>query len=370
MKAFIKKILSALFLAICYFNKNNLLFNAAGLTFYFILSLVPLFLLIIAILNIVALSYMDFIFELAESLKNINENVLIYFYKIVESSKDFNIFSFGISGIISLIFTSLLFSKSIVNCFKKILNVKLKKYFGILAPLLLNFFILFIILVAIILKFSLIFIKNFLINFLHLDLTFILDIISKFIFAPMVLIFITIFFSYYLLSNKILNVKISFVLSLLFCIVLYIFNWFYSSFANLTYYKLIYGQIGLLIFSLYWVYFLFAIYLYSIQASACFIKNEYFTLDLWLKRKKNLNKLEKFILDIDIFENAIKIDHIEALKNLKNLKNNKYLIIDGYIQYRSGEKSILLTAKDILDIDKLDPNLVEEIMVTLLKVNY
>lgn len=169
------------------------------------------------------------------------------------------------------------------------------------------------------------------------------------------------------MSNKILNVKISLVLSLLFCIVLYIFNWFYSSFANLTYYKLIYGQIGLLIFSLYWVYFLFAIYLYSIQASACFIKYEYFTLDLWLKRKKNLNKFEKFILDVDIFENAIKIDSIEELKNLKN---NKYLIVDGYIQYRSGEKSILLTAKDILDIDKLDLSLVEEIMVTLLKVSY
>lgn len=365
MKKFIKKFESTLYLGIYYFNKNKLLFSAAGLTFYFILSLVPLFLLIIAILNIIALSHIDFIFELTESLKDINENVIVFFLKIVENSKNTNIFSFGISGIISLIFTSLLFSRSIVNCFKEILNIKLKKYFSILAPLLLNFFILVIVIVAIVLNFSLIFIKNFLINYLHLDATYFIELINRLIFAPMVLIFIIIFFSYYLLSNKTLNIKISAVLSMIFCLVLYIFNWFYSSFASLTYYKLIYGQIGLLIFSLYWVYFLFAIYLYFIQASACYIKYEYFTLDLWLRKKKDLNILEKFILDIGIFDNHVKIDSVDMLKNLKN---NKYLIIDGYLKYKSGEKSFLLTTKDILELEKIDIDNIEKVKLSLIPV--
>ncbi|MBC7196207.1 MAG: YihY/virulence factor BrkB family protein, partial [Deferribacterales bacterium] len=166
-------------LSIHYFNKNNLILNAGALTFYFIISLVPVFLLILTISNIIAISNAEVIFNILNSMKNLNEEAVSFFYKIISNSKSINIFSFGISGIISILLTSLLFSKSLNISFVNIMDIKQKKLVGILLPFLLNISGLIILLTALLLKVGLLFVHKLLFKYVNIDLSYIVTILSN-----------------------------------------------------------------------------------------------------------------------------------------------------------------------------------------------
>lgn len=314
MKSIIKKILSALFLSVHYFGKNNLILDAGALTFYFIISLVPVFLIILTISNIIAISNKEIIFDILGSMKNLNPVAISVLYGIIENSKNINIFSFGISGVISILLTSLLFSKSLNISFIKILEIKQKKLTGVLVPFILNILGLTVLLLALFIKIGLLIINKFLFKYINIDLGYIVALLSNLLMAPKLLVFLIIFLSYQILSNKKFSFKISLFITLLFYISVYLLNKLYFAFISINYYKAIYGQIGLLIFSLYWLYLIFISYLFFAQLGACLSDFKTYTTKLWIQKGEKLNKLYKMIFPENLDNNFL---HIENKENIE-----------------------------------------------------
>jgi len=345
MKSALKKILSSFLLSVHYFNKNNLILNAGALTFYFIISLVPVFLIILTISNIIAISNEEMIFNILNSMKNLNEEAISFFYKIIANSKSINIFSFGISGIISILLTSLLFSKSLNISFVKIINIKQKKITGVLVPFLLNISGLAILLTTLSLKVGLLLIHKLLFKYINIDASYIVTILTNLLLAPKLLVFIIIFISYYFLSGRKFSFKISFLMALLFSISVYLLNRLYFAFISINYYKAIYGQIGLLIFSLYWLYFIFIFYLFFAQLGACLSDFKIYTIKFWIQKGRKLNKLYNMIFSESLKNNFSSIENNE---DILKLKNSNLLIIEGYIKIKNNGKIIIKQAGDVV----------------------
>lgn len=314
MKSIIKKILSALLLSVHYFGKNNLILNAGALTFYFIISLVPVFLIILTISNIIAISNEEIILDILSSMKNLNPVAISVLYGIIENSKNINIFSFGISGVISILLTSLLFSKSLNISFIKILEIKQKKLTGVLVPFILNILGLTVLLLALFIKIGLLIINKFLFKYINIDLGYIVALLSNLLMAPKLLVFLIIFLSYQILSNKKFSFKISLFITLLFSISVYLLNKLYFAFISINYYKAIYGQIGLLIFSLYWLYLIFISYLFFAQLGACLSDFKTYTTKFWIQKGKKLNKLYKMIFPENLDNNFLQIENKENIE--------------------------------------------------------
>lgn len=314
MKSIIKKILGALFLSVHYFGKNNLILNAGALTFYFIISLVPVFLIILTISNIIAISNEEIILDILGSMKNLNPVAISVLYGIIENSKNINIFSFGISGVISILLTSLLFSKSLNISFIKILEIKQKKLTGVLVPFILNILGLTVLLLALFIKIGLLIINKFLFKYVNIDLDYIVALLSNLLMAPKLLVFLIIFLSYQILSNKKFSFKISLFITLLFSISVYLLNKLYFAFISINYYKAIYGQIGLLIFSLYWLYLIFISYLFFAQLGACLSDFKTYTTKFWIQKGEKLNKLYKMIFPENLDNNFLQIENKENIE--------------------------------------------------------
>ncbi|MCB4205153.1 YihY/virulence factor BrkB family protein [Deferribacterales bacterium Es71-Z0220] len=348
MKSTLKKILTSFLLSIHYFNKNNLILNAGALTFYFIISLVPVFLLILTISNIIAISNAEVIFNILNSMKNLNEEAVSFFYKIISNSKSINIFSFGISGIISILLTSLLFSKSLNISFVNIMDIKQKKLVGILLPFLLNISGLIILLTALLLKVGLLFVHKLLFKYVNIDLSYIVTILSNLLLAPKLLVFLIIFLSYYFLSGRKFSFKTSFFMALLFSFSIYLLNRLYFVFISINYYKAVYGQIGLVIFSLYWLYFIFILYLFFAQFGACLTDFKIYTTKFWIQKGRKLNKLYNKIFPENLDKNFLSIEERE---DILKLKNSNLLIVEGYIKIKNNGKTILKQAGDLVKID-------------------
>ncbi|UOD34803.1 YihY/virulence factor BrkB family protein [Deferribacteraceae bacterium V6Fe1] len=348
MKSALNRMLTSFLLSVHYFNKNNLILNAGALTFYFIISLVPVFLLILTISNIIAISNEEIIFNILNSMKNLNEEAISFFYKIIANSKNINIFSFGISGIVSILLTSLLFSKSLNISFVKIMDIKQKKIAGILVPFLLNISGLAILLTALFLKVGLLLVHKLLFKYVNIDLGYIVTILTNLLLAPKLLVFIIIFLSYYFLSGRKFSFKISFFMAVLFSFTVYLLNRLYFVFISINYYKAIYGQIGLLIFSLYWLYFIFIFYLFFVQFGACLTDFKIYTTKFWIQKGRKLNKLYNKIFPKNLDENFLSIEDKE---DILKLKENSFLIVEGYIKIKYNGKTILKQAGDVVKID-------------------
>lgn len=344
---YLKRLFSIILLAIYSANQNNILLNAGALTFYFILSLVPAFLILLTISNFIALSNSNLLFQILTSLSNLNEDVVLYLYKIIEQSSKADILSLGISGILSVILTSLLFSKSLNISFVNILNIRQKKIVGLLLPFLLNISGLAVLIFALVLKFSLIFVHNFFFNFLNIDLTKFIALSQKLLLAPVLIFFVSVFLSYYILSGKKLKLWLSFTISLLFTFTVFALNKIYFSFIDINIYKMLYGQIGLLIFSLYWLYVIFIFYLFYLQLGACILNYKIFVIRFWLKKGQYFGKILSKIFPENFSDSFI---FLEDINDVKKLEGKKFFIMEGYLKLKKDNKILIRQAGDIFKL--------------------
>lgn len=347
MMNYLKRLFSIILLAIYSANQNNILLNAGALTFYFILSLVPAFLILLTISNFIALSNSKLLFQILTSLSNLNEDVVLYLYKIIEQSSKADILSLGISGILSVILTSLLFSKSLNISFVNILNIRQKKIVGLLLPFFLNISGLAVLIFALVLKFSLIFVHNFFFNFLNIDLTKFITLSQKLLLAPVLIFFVSVFLSYYILSGKKLKFWLSFTISLLFTFTVFALNKIYFSFIDINIYKMLYGQIGLLIFSLYWLYVIFIFYLFYLQLGACILNYKIFVIRFWLKKGQYFGKILSKIFPENFSDSFI---FLEDINDVKKLEGKKFFIMEGYLKLKKDNKILIRQAGDIFKL--------------------
>lgn len=328
MKNLLVKFTTSLFFSIYLFDRNNLIFASAALTFYFVLSLIPVFLIFISILNYFAFAEPEIVYELVRYLQSFNETAGVWFYQLIISTSDINPYSFGISGFFSLIFTSVLFSKGLFYSYYSIFQYKPGKFLGLLTPFLLNISLVFLVIGAVILKFSLLILNTFLNEVVKLDVQLITHYIERVLTAPSIIIFIMVTMSYYLLSGRKIKFFFALYLSVLFSSSLLLMNIFYNKFVNLNFYKVIYGQIGIIIFSLYWVYLVFALYLFFVQFGYSFVGNSNLSLDYCVKNLKS----DKFFkrLFSKIFINNIRHMFVDLWEFLgSEIADKRIMLVSG-----------------------------------------
>jgi membrane protein len=276
------------------FYANGLINHGAALAFYFILSLIPVFLLTAIIGNNllsvnpdVALGFFDLIQNIAPNFKDFIEKTGLF-----ETRQSMN---FSFVSVISLIFAASLFSKALTRCFSIICNYPKNKYIlSIFLPYILTFIsIIFIIIVIIVQILSHLVIKFF---WLYFDIKIIK--VSLFIlenlFLPLIVIFVLTFFSYIILSYKKISFFASFYGSFLLTFFIYMMELLFNKIYKPAYYNHLYGSVSFLILFLLWFYVIFVLFLFF--ANFAYIYSNYNEAILNIINKHN--KGESSILDI------------------------------------------------------------------------
>lgn len=335
MRNLLIKFLSSLFFGIFLFDRNNLVFVSAALTFYFVLSLIPVFLIFVSILNYFAFAEPKLLYDLVKFLQDFNESAGSWFYQLVVSTTAINPLSFGFSGAVSLLFTSLLFSKGLSYAYYLIFQYSPGKISSILAPFLLNISLVFLVIGAVVLKVALVVINTIFKDVIKFDIGVFTSFVEKLLTAPSIVIFFMVTMSYYLLSGRKINFFFALFLSGIFSLSLIFMNIFYNSFVNLNFYRAVYGQIGIIIFSLYWIYLIFALYLFFVQFGYSFVKNIDISLEYCVKNLKSHKFLKK---------NLSKL----FLNNLKSL----FVGISEILDSEMSEKKLLLVSESLDILDK------------------
>jgi membrane protein len=242
-KSFLKKFIRGLD---SFFNDDTT-YYAASLSFFTIFSILPIIALFIAIISNFSEfdNYLDIFINYIFSLINPTHSS-----DIVEALKKYisNSNQLGVLGIVYMIFVFIMFFKDYEYIVNKIHHAKRKSiHFSFI------FYTLYLIVVALLFTISNI--------FLSLYKNAILDIIISYVFAWLI------FFSLFKFSvNKKIDDKAAIISSLLTFIVLTVTKnlFIYYVIYNKTY-TTIYGSLATLLFTFFWIYISWIIYLYGIK---------------------------------------------------------------------------------------------------------
>lgn len=244
---FVKNPLKTILKALDSFFNDDTTYYAASLSFFTIFSLLPILTLIIAILSSIELfhNYLDiFISYIFEILNPTHSKAFVNAFEDYISNSN----KLGSLGFFYMLFVFIMFFKDYEYIVNKIHDAKRK-------PLLQSFFFYLIFLIALPLLLA---IMNIALSFY--DNT-IFNTILTFAFAWFI------FFVLFKLSvNKIVYVKPAAISSLITLVVLSITKnlFIYYVVYNKTY-TTIYGSLAILLFSFFWIYISWIIYLYGIK---------------------------------------------------------------------------------------------------------
>lgn len=266
LKDLFEKLLLRIFLTFIYIINNEITILIAAVTYYAMLSFVPLLLVLSVIMQKVLIAYpgatdvvKKFILDLnLDFMKNIN---------IIDVILSGHALGFGLFGLISIFFTSTLFLRTINKVFKKIFLIKELKesLLHMCMPFLLYVLFLLLILIMIFLKISLVFIEKYLVFKLKINFSLIMGLIERFYIMPVIIFFILVFISYYLLSMRRLRFFDSFKVAFYFMVSLYVANIMFKHFYNVSFYNAIYGALSSIVITLAYVYIFFLIFIFWAQ---------------------------------------------------------------------------------------------------------
>lgn len=269
-----KRFLLNLVLTFFYMVSNDILLFNAAITYYALLSFIPMLLIFGLVLRKIFLYFPQSVRYFEEMMGTVDIEMLEY-VNILGLIKESNVAGFGIFGILSIFLTSTIFLRSINTVFKKIFRIKSVKetILHSLMPFFVYFSFLVIIIILLLSKVALLFLENFLVFYVDIDLSYPILILEKFSFLPLLFFLTLLSISYHFLSLRRLSWIDSIKLSLLFGFTIYCFNIAFKYFYNISFYNAVYGALSSLIITLAYVYIFFLSFLFWSQYG--FVKNNY-----------------------------------------------------------------------------------------------
>ena len=293
-------ILQKISLSINFFFKNELLNHAGAAAFFFLLSVTPVFLLMLISFDRYLTSYPDVSVSFFAFLKSINEN-LDKDLLIKIGLLNVNTAAIGIFGFINLLWAAGLILTSIqrgLGIIFPVEKVRPQHVINFLSFIILSFFLLLAIL-ATLFSMGLNFFQSLLPDNLIIQALFqtLFSLIRRLL--PFLITFLVIFLSYRLLPPRKPKTASSLVGALLCTLSIILLHVLFSKFFNISQYNVIYGLIGSLILMILWVHFSFILFFFfaefifvSDRIDILLLERLYF---FKLINNKKGKKIEKFL---------------------------------------------------------------------------
>ncbi len=387
-------------LSLSFFFKNELLNHAGAAAFFFLLSVTPVFLLMLIGFERYLTSYPDVSVSFFAFLKSINENLdkdLLIKIGIL----NVNTTAIGIFGFINLLWAGGLILSSIQRGLGVIFPAEKTRSFHVinLFSFVILTFLLLLAVLATLFSMGLNFFQSILPDNLIIQVFFqtLISVIRRFL--PFLITFLVIFMTYrFLPPQKPKNS--SGLIGALFCALsIILLHVFFSKFFNVSRYSAIYGLIGSLILMVLWVHFSFVLFFFfaeyvfvSDRIDVLLLERLYF---FKLTNNKKEKKIEKYLFKHPkrIFEKyAKRINPGEILFRKGDNNTDIYFIFKGSISiYREfnenkrkittleegevfGEMAYLLhenrTATAVAETESILLVLAPDIFEELLQVTY
>jgi membrane protein len=256
-------ILQKISLSINFFFKNELLNHAGAAAFFFLLSVTPVFLLMLISFERYLTSYPDISVSFFAFLKSINEN-LDKDLLVKIGLLNVNTAAIGIFGFINLLWAAGLILTSIQRGLGIIFpaeKIRPQHVINFLSFILLGFFLLLAIL-ATLASMGLNFFQSLLSDNLIIQTLF--QTLFSFIrrLLPFLITFLVIFLTYRLLPPRKPKTASSLVGAFLCALSIILLHILFSKFFNISQYNVIYGLIGSLILMVLWVHFSFILFFF------------------------------------------------------------------------------------------------------------
>jgi len=345
-----KRILARIYLSVHYFFTNKLMNFAANLTFFFLLSFIPMVLIISVVLTNMPIPR-EITSEIIKMIKSVNPDLIDYILKSADTHiLTKNALNFGIFGGISLFFTSLLFVRAMKAAFSVIFSKKDQKwgFLNFFIPVIMEILALVMLIAVIMLKITLNVVSKFFDKSFLQDFIFIINILENIIYMPIVILLAISWLSYLLMSRGGMSSKISLYSSIGFCVSLYFLNIFFTKVFSMAFYSLIYGSLGTLIFGLLWIYIVFCLFLFWGEFGYVFERVKWITIKMYIESKiTEANIIKNFIRSFLLPAAMDKIKVVDKGTEIYFGKNEDFLFV--------GEGTISLfdnKGEHMIDFDK------------------
>ncbi|MEC9493191.1 YihY/virulence factor BrkB family protein [Flexistipes sp.] len=337
-----KRILARIYLSVHYFFANKLMNFAANLTFFFLLSFIPMLLIISVVLTNLPVPA-ELASEIFKMIKSVNPDLIGYILKSAGDTQVLtkNALNFGIFGGISLFFTSLLFVRAMKAAFSVIFSKKDQKwgFLSFFIPVIMEILALVMLIAVIMLKIAINVVTKFFDKSFLQDFILIINILENIIYMPIVILLAISWLSYLLMSRGGMSSKISLYSSIGFCVSLYFLNIFFTKVFNMAFYSLIYGSLGTLIFGLLWIYVVFCLYLFWGEFGYVFERVRWITVKMYIESKiTETNFIKNLIQSFLLPDKIDKIRIVDKETKIEFGENEDFLFV--------GEGMLRLFDKD------------------------
>ncbi len=333
-------LLRHIYLSFSLFSSKSLINHAASGAFYFLLSIVPLALFFVFVLDSWLSGYgkvSDYFFQLLSEINPQLNKQLFENLGLLKGGSSV----YGFVGIIGLLWSSRLIFTSIRNGFDIIFPSKKQR--GVIKNNLISLIFLPIIFIAAVVFFVLsavikqlnILIYRFDLNNL-IDLSFLSNITG---FYHVILAVFIVFMLYRFIPNAKLKGTYALTGAVLFIITMYLTQKILGIFISWTKYQILYGVISALIIALFWTYILFSLFYFF--AVFMYVQAHYTELE-FIKWYNAVNGSANMI-DVMFFHNS-----------LSSLKKYEISLFKGQTIYGTGDKGgyIYLLLSGIVFIEK------------------
>jgi len=338
-----KRILARIYLSIHYFFTNKLMNFAANLTFFFLLSFIPMVLIISVVLTNLPIPP-EITSEIIKMIKSVNPDLIDY---ILKSAGDTHILTknalnFGIFGAISLFLTSLLFVRAMKAAFSVIFSRKDQKwgFLNFFIPVIMEITALIMLIAVIVLKITLNVVSKFFDKSFLQDFIFIINALENIIYMPIVILLFITWLSYFLMSRGGMSSKVSLYSSIGFCASVYLLNIIFTNIFNMAFYSLIYGSLGTLIFGLLWIYIVFCLFLFWGEFGYVFERVRWITIKMYIESKiTETNIIKGFIQSFLLPDTMDKIRMVDKETEIEFRENEDFLFVgEGAIDFLNKEE--------------------------------
>lgn len=370
--ALIKKFVNSVTLSYYYFAINEVINHAAALTFYFLLSFIPILLLSTIFIRTFLSGYPFIESDFFDLINKIDPELMKYFMKVKLLDIEHSI-NFGVLGFISLSLSSVLFTRSILRAFNIIYTTpKSKIILGFFMPFILNFFtiifIIFFILAKIIIE---ILVGYITVPLLSEYLNMLKSFMGNTLFPIIAITLITTIY-YISLSWKRISTMTAIIGGFLFTFSIFVVNILFYKVFSLAKYNLIYGSLGTLIFSLFWLYVVFLLFMFFAQFTYVIYNYDFLMLRIFVENLLGSNSfITKLVLNgrsyiTNKYCLEYKVDEILIMG--RTVYYDTYLICEGMVQLLRGSEEVgIFNAKDILFLDKYKTEENEDIKIRILE---
>lgn len=289
-------------LSITLFIKNELFNHAGAAAFFFLLSIPPVFLLLLIAFDRYLVSYAGASAILFDFLKNINQN-LDKDLLIKIGLLNIKTTAIGLFGLINLLWAG----RAILTAIQRALGIifPAEKIRPPLVVNILSFIILSILLVASLLitfaSIGLLFFKNLLADhvFVQTLLQSLMPVIRHVF--PFLIIVLLIFLAYRFVPPQKPQTVSSLISAIGCALSIFLVHFLFSGFFTVTRYSVIYGALGSLILMVIWVYFSFLLFFFFAEYTFVSDKLDVLVLERMylfrLKQDVKAKKIEKFLFN-------------------------------------------------------------------------